>query len=223
VDAASYVTTCVLAYLVGSLPTGFLVGKARGIDIRTVGSGNIGATNAFRALGRSAGSAVLLADALKGWMAVVLLPQLVFGMFKIPPNSATREYHQILAGIAVVLGHNYTCWLKFKGGKGIATSAGVLIALVPSALLIILVIWLVVFGLSRYVSLASLVASFALPIAVWISGYSVLLIIVTACMGTLAIYKHRSNIKRLLNGTENRFGSRSTKPGDLGEGKVRET
>jgi len=223
VDVASYITTCVLAYLVGSIPTGFLVGKARGIDIRTVGSGNIGATNAFRALGRAAGSAVLLVDALKGWMAVVLLPQLVFVIFGIRPNSATREYYQILAGLAVVLGHNYTCWLKFKGGKGIATSAGVLIALVPSALLITLLIWIVVFGLTRYVSLASLAASFALPFAVWISGYSVLLIIVTACMGALAIYKHRSNIERLLNGTENRFSSKSVKHGDLAEGKVRET
>ena len=211
-DAASCITTCVLAYLLGSLPTGFLVGRARGIDIRTVGSGNIGATNAFRALGRAAGSAVLLADALKGWMAVALLPQLVFTLFGMRLSNDTREYYQILSGLGAVLGHNYTCWLKFKGGKGIATSAGVLIALVPWALLIILGIWIIVFGLTRYVSLASLSASVALPFAVWIcQSYSRRLVIITACMGALAIYKHRSNIQRLLNGTENRFGAKHAK------------
>jgi glycerol-3-phosphate acyltransferase PlsY len=188
------------------------VGRARGIDIRTVGSGNIGATNAFRALGRAAGSAVLLADALKGWMAVALLPQLVFTLFGMRLSNDTREYYQILSGLGAVLGHNYTCWLKFKGGKGIATSAGVLIALVPWALLIILGIWIIVFGLTRYVSLASLSASVALPFAVWIcQSYSRRLVIITACMGALAIYKHRSNIQRLLNGTENRFGAKHAK------------
>ena len=188
--------------------------QARGIDIRTVGSGNIGATNAFRVLGRAAGSAVLLADALKGWMAVAVLPQILFPIFGIPFNAPTREYYQILGALAVVLGHNYTCWLKFKGGKGIATSAGVLIALVPWALLIILGIWFVVFTITRYVSLASLAASFALPFAAWITGSSPLLIIVASIMGGLAIYKHRSNIGRLLKGTENRFRTAKEKERD---------
>jgi glycerol-3-phosphate acyltransferase PlsY len=209
VGASSYIATCVLAYLLGSIPTGFLVAQARGIDIRTVGSGNIGATNAFRVLGRGAGSAVLLADAFKGWIAVAILPQLILPIFGIPFNTPNREYYQIIAGLAVVLGHNYTCWLGFKGGKGIATSAGVLVALVPFALLIIFTIWVVVFALTRYVSLASLAASFALPFATWITAGSELLIVVTSGMSLLAIYKHRSNIQRLLKGTESRF--RTTK------------
>jgi len=209
VGASSYIATCVLAYLLGSIPTGFLVAQARGIDIRTVGSGNIGATNAFRVLGRGAGSAVLLADAFKGWIAVAVLPQIIFPIFGIPFNSAAREYYQIIGGLSVVLGHNYTCWLGFKGGKGIATSAGVLVALVPWALLIIFSVWVVVFALTRYVSLASLAASFALPFATWITAGSDLLIVVTAAMSLLAIYKHRSNIQRLLKGTESRF--RTTK------------
>src|SRR5437868_2633549 len=149
-----------LAYLLGSIPTGFLVGKARGIDIRKIGSGNIGATNVLRALGRPAGATVFLADAFKGWIAVALLPRLVFLIFGIPANTIFDippnthwEYYQIIGGLAVVLGHNYTCWLHFKGGKGIATSAGVLSALVPGALIIILSLFIIVFALTRYVSL----------------------------------------------------------------------
>jgi glycerol-3-phosphate acyltransferase PlsY len=205
VDVLSYITLFVLAYLLGSIPTGFLVAKARGIDIRSVGSGNIGATNVMRVLGRTAGSLVLVADGLKGWAAVAVLPELVFRLFGIPANHPHREYYMVLAGITVVLGHNYTCWLYFKGGKGIATSAGVLGALVPGALAIILSIWIVVFLVSRYVSLASLAASFALPFASWLTGRSVLLVVVSACLGALAIYKHRPNIERLLKGTESRF------------------
>jgi len=114
----------------------------------------------------------------------------------------------VVAGIFVILGHNYTCWLKFKGGKGIATSAGVLAALVPGALLIIFTLWMIVFAVSRYVSLASIVASLALPFAAWITRCSVLLIVMTSCMAALAIYKHRANIERLIKGTENRFQPR---------------
>jgi len=203
----SYIAVCALAYLLGSIPTGFLVGKARGIDIRKVGSGNIGATNAMRTLGTTAGSLVLVADGLKGWAAVALLPDLVFRLFHIPAETQNvhREYYMILAGLSVVLGHNYTCWLHFKGGKGIATSAGVLSALVPLALVIILALWIVIFLVTRYVSVASLTASAALPFASWVTGRSVLLIMVTACMGALAIYKHRPNIERLMKGTESRF------------------
>jgi len=211
----SYIATCLLAYLLGSIPTGFLVGKARGIDIRSVGSGNIGATNVLRALGRAAGCTVLLADAFKGWLAVAALPRLVFLLFGIPQDTPKLEYYQIIGGFSVVLGHNYTCWLHFKGGKGIATSAGVLSALVPGALIIILSLWIILFALTRYVSVASVAASFALPFASWLTGHSLLLIIVTGCMGALAIYKHRANIKRLLNGTESRFRGTKSKPPEM--------
>src|ERR1043166_6116571 len=147
-----YILTGLAAYLLGSIPTGFLVAKARGIDIRTVGSGNIGATNAFRILGKGPGILVLLVDALKGFAAVQLG---ALALAKIFPGTPP-EYLAITAGIAAILGHNFTCWLRFKGGKGIATSAGVLLALVPAGFAIALSTFLIVLALSRYVSLSSI-------------------------------------------------------------------
>jgi len=200
------------AYLLGSIPTGYLVARFRGVDIRQVGSGNIGATNVFRILGRSAGTFVLLDDALKGFMACYFLERIVAALFGASVNSQTApvEYYSLAAGLAAILGHNYTCWLKFRGGKGIATSAGVLVALVPWALLIILVIWIVVFATTRYVSLASISASFSLPFAVWLTGGTPTMVLIMAGMGALAIYKHKMNIQRLLNGTEPKLGAKKT-------------
>lgn len=200
-----YILTGLAAYLLGSIPTGFLVAKARGIDIRTVGSGNIGATNVFRFLGKPAGIFVLFADALKGWLAVVVITRVVTTLFHLPANQMIQEWLSICAGICAILGHNFTCWLHFKGGKGIATSAGVLTALVPWALVIILSVWIVIFALSRYVSLASICASITLPFAAWFTHESITMISMTAALGVLAIYKHKTNIKRLLNGTESRL------------------
>jgi len=205
VEVLSYLTTAVAAYLLGSIPTGFLVAQAKGIDIRSVGSGNIGATNVFRILGKPAGIFVLAADALKGWLAVAVMPGLVFSIFGLSPDHQAREFYAILAGVLAVLGHNYTCWLYFKGGKGIATSAGALVALVPWALLIILTVWLVLFVFTRYVSLGSLAASFTLPFATFLTTGSATLTAAAGAMGALAIYKHKANIKRLLNGTETRI------------------
>lgn len=208
VDTLSYLTTALAGYLLGSIPTGFLVAQAKGIDIRSVGSGNIGATNAFRVLGKPAGVFVLLMDALKGWLAVVVLPRLVLHLFAGPEDPSRSEQFQTIAGVCAILGHNYTCWLSFKGGKGIATSAGVLAALVPWALVIILSLWIILSALTRYVSVGSLVASFTLPFACWATGESWTKIIVTGAMGAMAIYKHKANIQRLLNGTESRIGSK---------------
>jgi glycerol-3-phosphate acyltransferase PlsY len=213
VEIVCYVLTAFIAYLLGSIPTGFLVGQARGVDLRTVGSGNIGATNALRALGTPAGLFVLLMDALKGWIAVMPVPLLLGTLFGIPRDGAIHEASMIIAGVCAILGHNYTCWLGFKGGKGIATSAGVLLALVPWALLIIFSIWVIVFATTRYVSLGSLAASAALPFASWLTGESLAKVIVTAAMGVLAIYKHKANIQRLLSGTESRFGSKPREAG----------
>jgi glycerol-3-phosphate acyltransferase PlsY len=209
VPLVAYLIVAVLAYLLGSIPTGYLVGKGRGIDIRSVGSGNIGATNVFRALGKPAGIFVLIADALKGWIAVALVARWVAHWYQPGSDFAAREWLAICAAICAVMGHNYTCWLQFKGGKGIATSAGVLGALVPVSLLISLGIWTVVFALSRYVSLASIIAAASLPLATWLAGDTITMIVVSGVMGALAIYKHKANIKRLLNGTENRFGKKS--------------
>jgi acyl phosphate:glycerol-3-phosphate acyltransferase len=208
VPIAGYILTVLIAYLLGSLPTGFLVAKARGVDIRTVGSGNIGATNVFRILGKAAGVFVLVVDAAKGWLAVFIVAKLVSGWFYLEAGSLAQEWFRLCAGVAAILGHNYTCWLHFKGGKGIATSAGVLVALVPVPLLIILAVWIVVFAFSRYVSLASILAAFSLPFAAWAFGESRTMIIVTTALAALAIYKHKANIQRLINGTENRIGAK---------------
>lgn len=202
----SYLITAIGAYLLGSIPTGYLVAKVKGVDIRSVGSGNIGATNVFRILGKPAGIFVLVADGLKGyaacaWMVDFIGRQWGGGMVDI-------EYLRLTAALAVVLGHNYTCWLKFKGGKGIATSAGALAALVPWALVIILTIFILVFAISRYVSLGSISASAALPVATWLTKGSLTMILATTAMAALAIYKHKANIQRLLNGTENQVGAK---------------
>jgi glycerol-3-phosphate acyltransferase PlsY len=202
VELLSYVALALGAYLLGSLPTGFLVAQARGVDIRSVGSGNIGATNVFRILGTPAGVFVLVVDGLKGFAACAWFADAILRAFAVP--TAHEEALRLVAGVGVVLGHNYTCWLKFKGGKGIATSAGALAALVPWALIVILSLFLVLFLTTRYVSLGSVAASFTLPFATWFTTGSPTLTLVTGAMGALAIYKHKANIQRLLNGTESR-------------------
>jgi glycerol-3-phosphate acyltransferase PlsY len=210
VPIVGHILTALTAYLLGSIPTGFLVAKARGTDIRTIGSGNIGATNVFRYLGTKAGIFVLLADALKGWLAVVVVAALFSNWIQGPADLDARERLEIIAGLSAILGHNYTCWLYFKGGKGIATSAGVLVGLVPGALLIILGVWILVFALSRFVSLASIAASFTLPFATWVTGHTPTMIAITVAMAALAIFKHKPNIKRLMEGKENRFALKRT-------------
>lgn len=212
--SAAYLACAVGAYFLGSIPTGYLIARAKGVDIRAVGSGNIGATNVFRAVGRVAGIAVLAIDLLKGLVACTGLVWLVQTGLLPADAGVVHEWLALEAAVFAILGHNYTCWLGFKGGKGIATSAGVLIALVPKALLVILTVWILLFGLTRYVSLASIAASFTLPFAVWFTGGSTTLIAITAGLAALAIYKHRANLQRLLAGTEPKiqWPSRSSTP-----------
>jgi len=202
VSILSYVLTLPAAYLLGSLPTGYLVGRAKGVDIRTVGSKNMGATNVFRTVGKTLGILVLLVDAAKGWAAVALIAPWVG--HAISPG-ADLDWLRVVAGIGAILGHNYTCWLQFKGGKGIATSAGVFVALVPWALLVALGVWIVLFAATRYVSVASIAAAAVLPVATWFSTHEPGLTTVAGVLGALAIYKHKKNIERLLAGTENRI------------------
>jgi glycerol-3-phosphate acyltransferase PlsY len=209
VPVFAYILTILLAYLLGSIPTGFLVGKSKGLDIRKLGSGNIGATNVFRFLGKPAGIFVLLMDAFKGWLAAAVVAPVIASWLGGSMHVLTYEWLKISAGLAAILGHNYTCWLYFKGGKGIATSAGVLIALVPWAFLVIFSVFLVVLALTRYVSLGSICAAAALPLAAWFTTRSINMTVFTGIMGALAIYKHRANIKRLLAGTESRIGRAS--------------
>lgn len=203
-ELGAYIMTVAGAYLVGSVPTGYLVGKARGVDVRKAGSGNIGATNAFRVLGKRAGAAVLLIDGFKGFAAARWLPLLALQFFP----GAQAEYLALVAGVAAVLGHNYTCWLRFKGGKGIATSAGVVMAWAPWACVTALTVWGVMAALTRYVSIASIVAAIVLPIAVWLTRRSVPMTCVMGALSLLAIYKHKANLRRLVQGTENRLGAK---------------
>ena len=211
-----YVIVAIAAYLLGSIPTGFLVARARGIDIRAAGSGNIGATNAMRVLGKPAGIFVLLMDAVKGYVACAFLPPLVFNWLD-PHFSGLFVYFQnwpveyqirvhVVAGLFAVLGHNYTCWLRFKGGKGIATSAGVYLALAQWPLLIAVVAFILALLATRYVSVGSISAAVALPVAVWVlPPHNLLLGTVTTVLGAMAIYKHKGNLQRLAAGTENRL------------------
>ena len=192
--------TALGAFLLGSIPTGYLVARAKGVDIRRHGSGNIGATNVFRTLGKPLGILVFFIDALKGFSAVWLANH--FGQ--------ACPWTGIVAAVAAIAGHNYTPWLGFKGGKGIATSAGVLLALMPWAVLIIAVVWFTVFRISRYVSLASICAAAALPVSVgalWYAGCggNGPLLGFALVISALAIWRHRSNIERLRAGTESRF------------------
>jgi glycerol-3-phosphate acyltransferase PlsY len=216
VPILGYILTALAAYLLGSIPFGFLAAKAKGIDIRSVGSGNIGATNAMRVLGKPIGIAVLLLDVLKGYVACAFLPPLIHDWLAPHYSGIFNYFHAepvelqtrllVVAGIFAVLGHNYTCWLKFKGGKGIATTAGVYLALAPWALLVGLAVFILAVLITRYVSVGSIAAAIALPATVWImSPNNLLLGIVTTALGALAIYKHKSNIQRLMAGTENRL------------------
>jgi glycerol-3-phosphate acyltransferase PlsY len=221
-----------LAFLCGSIPFGWIFGKCKGIDIRQHGSGNIGATNVWRVLGKSCGIPCFLLDVLKGLVPTVLGLSLIhFTGMKNPLSLAvlaphaenhpmlTAQIFQVLTGLCAILGHNYSPWVGFKGGKGIATSAGVLIALMPAAVVILVLVWSIVFAISRYVSLASIIAAAVLPLlTVWGSYYhgkfadgtwNKPLLAFSILIGFLAIYKHRSNIQRLRNGTEHRFSKKS--------------
>ena len=192
----------ILSYLLGSMPTAYLVGKAyKGIDIRKHGSGNVGASNTFRVLGRNPGIFVLVVDILKGVLALVLIG----GILRI--NGALGL---ALLGVAAVCGHNWTCFLNFQGGKGIATSLGVLIGLTIKfpmllpVLLMAVLSWILTLYFSRYISLSSMIAAFVLPIAMLITGQGFEMILLGAIFCVFVIYRHKSNIARLSNGTENK-------------------
>ena len=195
------------SYLLGSIPFGYLAGRLVGIDIRQAGSGNVGATNVVRVLGKRYGYPVFALDVLKGFGAVKISMLIASGR---PPDWNSPEIFGILAAMSTVLGHLYPPWLKFNGGKGVATSAGALLALTPIATLIGVAIWIIVFCLTRYVSLASIIAAVALPIVILVfssqdqnTGKS--LFYSSACVAAVIIWRHRSNVSRLMRGTEPRF------------------
>ena len=216
-----YLSCALLGYLLGSLPTGYLVGRLRGIDIREHGSGNIGATNVVRVLGKKPGYFVFFCDALKGFLAVFLSCHLA--VWQVALGVGVTEKVMILAGIvgalACILGHNFPVWLKFRGGKGVATTVGVLLGLMPAAVGVAAVIWGTCFYLFRYVSLASLLGAASLPVTVWVLtsrhgslGGSNPLFWFSVAAAALIFWRHRANIGRLLNGTESRFARKSAVP-----------
>ncbi|CAN5910880.1 glycerol-3-phosphate 1-O-acyltransferase PlsY [soil metagenome] len=195
------------AYFCGALPFGYLAGKLKGIDIRQHGSGNIGATNVLRVLGKGIGIPVFALDMLKGLMPTLLA---AYVMRRLGASENVAALASVFAASASVLGHNYTFWLGFKGGKGIATSTGALLGLAPLALLLVLLVWIVTFYCTRYVALASIVAAMVLPIAMaalmtWQGTWNHVLLGFGIVMGVLAVVRHRTNIQRMLTGTENRF------------------
>ena len=195
-----------VGYLIGSVPAGYLAGCIAGIDIRKVGSGNIGATNVLRILGKRYGYPVFLFDFLKG-VAAVEMSILIFDIYH---PAASRELYGILGGVSSVIGHSYPVWLNFKGGKGVATTAGVVFALIPFAALVMCVVWVAAFQASRYVSVASIAAAIALPVTVGALLYfeqlnKPVLLYFSIWLAAVVIVRHRSNVSRLLNGTEPRF------------------
>ena len=197
------------SYLVGSLPTGYLfVRWLKRIDLRAVGSGNVGATNVTRAAGVGAGSIVLLMDIAKGLIAVVgLAPWLIR-----PLSPAT----QLACGLAVVLGHAFPIFLQFQGGKGVATTIGVLLGVMPGIAALCLGVWLMCFLLWRYVSVGSLAAAMILPIAALVTRRPVAEVLLGAALTLLIVIRHRSNIERLVQGTEHRFGQPAGREGTWG-------
>ena len=195
---------CVFAYLFGAIPFALIIGKLHGVDIRTVGSGNVGATNVTRAVGPLQGKICFVLDLLKGAIPVLAAQLLLPRM----PGMA------IAAGAIAILGHMFPIYLKFKGGKGVSTGAGVALALAPLPLLCALALWAALFLMTRYVSVASILAAVALPILAFIfrltaigslTARSLPVLVFFCAIAAITVYRHRSNIQRLLNGTENRF------------------
>ncbi len=202
----------VLSYLLGSIPVGLLLARLKGVDIQKVGSGNIGATNVFRSVGKGWGVATLVGDALKGFVPALFFPMIgknYPAVFQCLENPAVFG---LVCGVAAIAGHNWPIYLRFKGGKGVSTSMGVVLGIAPAAVGIGVIIFAAIVALTRYVSLASIVAAAIVPVAGWFlySKEGIILPVALTILGLLIIWRHRTNIQRLLNGTERRFGSQKS-------------
>ena len=212
----------ILSYLVGSIPTGIIIAKkVKGIDIRKHGSGNVGGTNVMRTLGWKYGVLTIIIDALKGAIAVILISRLYLGAFPFPNATPFDDFTlvQIIAGLSAVIGHIWTVFAQFKGGKGIATALGFLITIITIDMLLALGVFVLVVTFSRYISLGSISAAVAVPLIlivrenifnVDIQGYHIILPFVIA-VSALVIYTHRSNVGRLLQGKENRISLKKSR------------
>ncbi len=199
------VLVLIFSYLFGSIPWGFIIGKLKGVDIREHGSKNIGATNVTRVLGKPFGYLCFALDFSKGFLPSYLM------MFVISLPSAAKDGGVILAILGIFLGHIFPVYLKFKGGKGVATGAGAILAVSPLAAVMGFIVWVIIFKTTRYVSAASIIAAIIVPLLTIIFSatgtyqLSIHLQTFVAVIGAIAILKHKSNIARLINGTEYRF------------------
>ena len=197
-----------ISYLIGSIPTAYIFGRLiKGIDIRKFGSGNVGATNALRVLGRGPGILVLILDILKG-----ILPTVFLADFLIPKvSSISPELLRIIFGFCCICGHNWTIFLGFKGGKGVATSLGVLLGLalkiegVTWILGLAVLVWLSTFLIFRIISLSSVIAAVSLPLSAWLFKQSPILVFFSLVISAVAIFRHQANIRRILRKEEPRF------------------
>ncbi len=196
----------VAGYVLGSIPFGYLIGRAQGIDLRRVGSGNIGAANAFRELGRRWGIVTMVLDIGKGVLGALIGRWLL------------DDPWPILAGAAVMVGNIFPVWMRFRGGKGVAAGGGVMIGLFPLVAAIIVPIWLLVVAVFRITSLAAIVASLAFAPLAWAFGYSWHYLVLAGAMAALVIYRHRANIGRLLSGTEARIQLGRRRPSEDARG-----
>jgi len=201
----TWLLVAIVGYLIGSIPSGYLVARSQGVDIRQQGSKNIGATNVLRVMGKKWGYLVFFCDCVKGFLVVKLGVLIALHALLSPVLGG------VIAAVTCILGHNYTFWLGFKGGKGIATSGGVILALFPLAVICsVALTWIVVFYASKYVSLASIAGAISLPLSVFLvfpkAGTEFwILFIFSILICALAVWRHRANIVRLMNGTESRF------------------
>lgn len=186
------------AFILGSIPFGIIIAKVMGIDLKKIGSGNIGATNVLRSLGKGPAALTLLGDILKGTAAVAIGRYLSVG----------PAYEGII-GLSAILGHNFSLFLGFKGGKGVATSIGVLLIYSPQVAIFTLIIWLMVVLMTRYSSLGAIVAFGLLPVNVFLVDYSEMKLIISALITLLILLRHIGNIERLIRGTERKIGERS--------------
>jgi glycerol-3-phosphate acyltransferase PlsY len=219
ISFSEYAIIATVAYLLGSIPFGYLLVKTfTGADVRAQGSGNIGATNVARTGKKGLAIATLALDALKGYAAVWLARKVFLSHESyLPLQFENSAYFRMLAGMMslaalfAVIGHMYPVWLKFKGGKGVATALGIYLALAPKAIVVSMIVFFLIFAITRYVSLGSILASIVFPIAFWAlyrTEATVAVMLMICTIQVLIIWKHSDNIRRLASGTESKFGAK---------------
>jgi len=208
---AGWMVLGLAAYLAGSIPFGLLIGRFQGVDVRKVGSGNIGATNVFRTVGKRWGILTFVLDAAKGFIPAFFFPRLL-ARWDMAPTGRWETLPGVLFMALALAGHTWPVWLRFRGGKGVATSAGALLGVAPLTMGVGLAIWTVTFVVSRYVSLASLFATVAVCVSAWVweRDRGLVIPVLLTMMGVLVVVKHRANVRRLFQGTEHRIAFRKS-------------